>query len=232
MTLVVIFQGTDGLVLAADSRGTFIGSPRGLTIITDSMVKMFKLTKYVGIVVYGQGELAAQLVIEVQKSLTPQDLYVSQVLEKIRSILRSKYEDWFKAIPMENRPVVGFILGGLEEDGSAKIYLLSSPLDFAPQLCVTKVALGGILQYAAYLTRRLYNPEMSRKHLIPLAIYVISETATQDPRVGGPIRVAEISMDKGYIELEQKYIEEVIKRNEGINKRLRGFFFREEAERI
>ncbi|MEM0049772.1 MAG: hypothetical protein QXW39_04465, partial [Candidatus Bathyarchaeia archaeon] len=95
MTLVVIFQGTDGLVLAADSRGTFIGSPRGLTIITDSMVKMFKLTKYVGIVVYGQGELAAQLVIEVQKSLTPQDLYVSQVLEKIRSILRSKYGDWF-----------------------------------------------------------------------------------------------------------------------------------------
>ncbi|MEM3769520.1 MAG: hypothetical protein QXE37_05755, partial [Nitrososphaerales archaeon] len=83
-------------MLAADSRGTFIGDPRGLTIITDSMVKMFKLTKYVGTVVYGQEELAAQLVIEVQKSLTPQDLYVSQVLEKIRSILRSKYEDWFK----------------------------------------------------------------------------------------------------------------------------------------
>jgi 20S proteasome alpha/beta subunit len=231
VTLVVAFQGVDGLVLATDSRGT-IGDPRGLTAITDSMVKMFKLTKYVGILAYGQAELAAQLVTEVQKILKPEDLYVSQILEKVRTVLRTKYGDWLKAVPQENRPVVGFILGGLEEDGSAKIYYLSSPLDFAPQLAVTRIALGGIPQYATYLTHRLYNPKMSRKHLVSLAVYVISETATQDPKVGGPIRVAEISKDKGYIELEQNHIQEVMKRNEEINRKLREFFFGEVVEGI
>jgi 20S proteasome alpha/beta subunit len=196
------------------------------------MIKMFKLTSYVGILAYGQAELAAQLVAEVKTTLTPEEPYISQVLEKIRSILRSKYGDWFKAVPQEGRPAVGFILGGIEDDGSAKIYYLSSPLDFAPQLVVTRVALGGIPQYATYLTHRLYNPEMSRKHLVSLAVYVISETATQDPKVGGPIRVAEISKDKGYMELEQNCIQEVIRRNEGINRRLREFFFGEEVEGI
>jgi hypothetical protein len=41
---------------------------------------------------------------------------------------------------------------------------------------------------------------MSRSHLIALAIYVISETATQDPKVGGPIRVAADS-----VEFERNY---------------------------
>ena len=54
MALVVCFRGKDGLIFAADSRGT-IGDPRGLTAITDSMLKMFQLSQYVGIVAYGQG---------------------------------------------------------------------------------------------------------------------------------------------------------------------------------
>jgi len=224
LTLVVCFKGKDGLVFAADSRGT-IGDPRGLTAINDSMVKIFQLSKYAGIVTYGQAELAAQLVQEIKNTLKPEDIYISQILEKTRETLRSKHGDWFKNFPIDKRPVVAFILGGLEDDATSKIYYLSSPLDFAPQLCVTGVALGGVPQYATYLTHRLYNPEMSRKNLISLAIYVISETATQDPKVGGPIRVAEISKENGYIALEPSIISEVTLLNEEQNKLLRGFFF-------
>ncbi|MDW8005073.1 MAG: hypothetical protein RMI04_09710, partial [Thermofilaceae archaeon] len=74
MTLVVCFRGTDGLVLAADSRGT-IGDPRGLTAVTDSMIKIFKLSEYVGTLAYGQAELAAQLIEEVRKEITEEKYF-------------------------------------------------------------------------------------------------------------------------------------------------------------
>jgi len=226
MTLVVCFRGKDGLVLAADSRGT-IGDPRGLTAITDSMIKIFKLSKYVGTVAYGQAELAAQLVEEVRNSLK-EEKYFSPIFKVMRNTLREKYGSWMERIPIERRPVLGFIVAGFEENKDIKIYYLSSPLDFAPQLVQTGIALGGIPQYATYLTHRLYDPEMTREQLVHLAVYVISETSTQDPKVGGPIRVTEISWEKGYIELEQYHIEEVIQRNEKAHEKLRNFFLGKE----
>ena len=60
-----------------------------------------------------------------------------------------------------------------------------------------------------------------------LAAYVISETATQDPKVGGPIQMAEISAYKGFVEIADTEIREIIVRNEEQNKKLREFFFRE-----
>jgi len=42
MTLVTCFRGKDGVVLAADSRGT-IGDPRGLTAINDTQQKLLSL---------------------------------------------------------------------------------------------------------------------------------------------------------------------------------------------
>lgn len=223
-TLVVCLQGKDGLVLAADSRGT-IGDPRGLTAITDSQCKLFKLSKYVGIVSYGQAELAAQIISEIVKDLKPEDEYVTQVVNKTRKVLREKYHEWLKNVPLERQPVIGFILGGLEPSNEPKAYYLSSTLDFAPQLVTTDIALGGIPQYATYLAHRLYNPEMKRQQLVALAVYLISETATQDPKVGGPIRVAEISIERGYQEIEKPLIEEILSKNEEMNKKLREFFF-------
>jgi hypothetical protein len=42
MTLVATLEGKNGLVMAADSRGT-IGDPRGLTAINDTQTKLFRL---------------------------------------------------------------------------------------------------------------------------------------------------------------------------------------------
>jgi len=69
---------------------------------------------------------------------------------------------------------------------------------------------------------------MTRKHLISLAAYVISETATQDPKVGGPISVAEIPKEGEYRELKKDEVEKVIKMNDNKNEKLRKFFFGEE----
>ena len=107
--------------------------------------------------------------------------------------------------------------------------LCASPLDFAPQLCTTGLALGGIPQYATYLVHRFYDPQMSTGNLKLLAAYIIAETATQDPKVGGPIRMAEISTDEGYSELKESEISEVTEHNNELNRRLRDFFFPKEA---
>lgn len=71
----------------------------------------------------------------------------------------------------------------------------------------------------------LYNPQMAVVHLRALAAYLISETATQDPKVGGPIRIAEITPEKGYQELDESIVNEIIKKNEEQNLKLRKFFF-------
>ncbi len=228
MTLVACFRGRDGLVLAADSRGT-IGNPASLTAINDAQTKLFQLSKFVGIVTYGQAELAAQLITEVKARLEDTDAYFTPVFNKARDTIREKYQEWLTNVPIEHRPVVGFIVGGFEQDGQPKIYYLSSPLDFAPQLCTTGFGLGGIPQYATYLGHRLYDSQMSRKNLRSLAAYVITETASQDPKVGGPIRIAEISQQEGYHELGEVELTEVVKRNADLSKNLREFFFPKEG---
>jgi len=232
MTLVVCLKGRDGLVLAADSRGT-IGDPRGLTAINDSMIKLFKLSDYVGVLTFGQAELAAQLIQEIKNSLRPEDLYISQIVDETRNILRTEFNEWFKNIPVDRRyksVIIGFIIAGLEEDNTTKTYYLNSALDFAPQLVVTSIAMGGVPQYATYLTHRLFNPNMSIEGLISLAHYVITETATQDPKVGGLVRVVKITPENGYEILSQSDLDEIKKNNQRINKTLQHCFYVDDEE--
>jgi len=107
--------------------------------------------------------------------------------------------------------------------------MLNSALDFTPQLCVAKM-LAGVPQYATYLMHRLYNPQMKLVNVRALAVYLITETATQDPKVGGPVRMAEISLEKGYQELSENLIQSIIKKNDEQNIKLREFFFKGEED--
>lgn len=56
MTLIVALKGADGLVLAGDSRGTY-GDPRGVTAQNDSMIKLYQLTRYAGVLTAGNAGL-------------------------------------------------------------------------------------------------------------------------------------------------------------------------------
>jgi hypothetical protein len=44
------------MVLASDSRGTF-GDPRAVTAQNDNMKKLYLVSKYVGVILAGSGEL-------------------------------------------------------------------------------------------------------------------------------------------------------------------------------
>lgn len=223
MTLVVCLEGTNGLILAADSRGT-IGDPRGLTAVNDTHIKLFKLSNKVGILSFGQAELANQLITEVRNQLLNTDIYFTQVFNAARNKMIRSYNDWFKQFPIDKRPLLGFVIGGIEENNDKKVYYLTSSLDFAPQQCTSGFALGGVPQYATYLLHKFYNRTMERNQLASLAVYVVSETASQDPKVGGPIRMAEIPIDNNYRDFTNEQINTIIARNNVQNENLRQFF--------
>lgn len=228
MTLIVALQGRDGMVLAGDSRGT-IGDPRGLTAINDTQIKLFQLSPYCGIGTSGASELAAKIIDEFKVILSKKKLeYADDILNELRSCVKSRYDDWFAKFQPKDRPGLGFTLIGFHKDGTGKLlprtYFLASQTDFAPFLFPDGNCLAGVVQYAIYLKHRFYHPDMVVENLCRLAAYLIAETATQDPKVGGAIRIATIKDGAGYQELDDKQITEIIGLNNEQNEKLKQFF--------
>lgn len=225
MTLICALEGQDGLVLASDSRGT-IGDPRGLTAIRDVEKKIFKLSSLCGIAVSGSSELASQMIDEFLKKIEEESLeQISSIVDKIYNISKTLYNQWFgvrhwvtEKPLVDQRPVIIFILCGYNkiakqtrEELEKKIFFLNSQLDFAPHLCTSGYMMAGIPQYATYLMHKFYNPNMTVDNLKALAAYLISETASQDPKVGGPIKMAIIDSKAGYTEIADTAIRQIVK---------------------
>lgn len=234
MTLIVALEGQDGLVLATDSRGT-IGDPRGLTAVNDIQRKLFKLSDHCGIATSGSSELAARLIDQLRPQLGGQTS-TDQITQTTESFCRGQYHTWFGQRPwasqapmVDQRPSVIFIIAGYTNgampDFQPRIYLLSSALEFVPQLCQSGFMLAGVPQYATYLIHRLYDSTMNVRSLTSLAAYLITETATQDPKVGGPVRIAQLTPSEGFAELGEDAIQEIVSNNENQSQRLKEFFF-------
>ena len=223
MTLVVCVKAVDGIVLAADSRGT-VGDPRGLTAISDDMVKVFSLGKC-GISLAGASEMGAVLLDELQKHDAQSFGDIDKAVAKVVSVAAERFGEWFKLIPPDHRPPVLITLAGYrpEPKPKAMIYMLNSQMNFAPQLFAAH-CMTGVPQYAVYLIHRYYDPSITLQQAEALAEYLISETASQDPKVGGPVHIAEITPTGGYRELARDEVERIAKSNENLNLRLRQFF--------
>lgn len=237
MTLIAALEGQNGLVLASDSRGT-IGDPRGLTAINDTHRKIFQLSEYCGIATSGAAELNNRFIDYFIKHLAVKKLIdVDPIVNELIQWGKGQYHQWFGGKPFvtqgppitDQRPNMGFIVAGYNKnlDQKGRIYLLTSAMDFAPQLCTSGHMLAGVPQYATYLIHRLYNSQMRLNNIKNLSAYLIQETATQDPKVGGPIRMAQITIEDGYQELPENEISEITKKNEEQNTKLRKFFFAE-----
>lgn len=230
MSLAVALEGRDGVVLAADSRGT-IGDPRGLTAINDAQRKLFELSKYAGLATFGSGEIGAELARMIQEATEGElaEAHIDQVEGLTWQLARENYDRWFGRFEVGDRPVVGLLVGGLRDDGSARCVLLVSRLDFAPQPAAAGFMAGGTPQYATYLVHRFYDQQRSVGELANLAEYVIAETASQDPKVGGPIRIATITAQEGYKELAEKEVQDIRERNERQSEALKRSFYQREG---
>ena len=238
LTLVVCLKGKDGMVLASDSRGTF-GDPRATTAQNDNMKKVYAVSKYVGVLLAGSGELGSMIINEIQQKIEKDKREgVTPVMELVREILIKRYDEWFRGfqvIPVQGsvapvRPTLVVILGGYDLGNEGKpvvqrIYSLNCHSNFAPFLHDYGFALEGVPQYALYLLNRLYSLDSSVKNLLPLAAYVITETASQDGKVGGPVQMSTILPDAGCVTLSSEEINKIINSNINRSKNLKVSFF-------
>jgi len=227
-TLIITLRAKDGIVLAGDSRGT-VGDPRGLTAMRDTETKLFKLSTYVGLGISGSSELAASLVDVLNPKIEQGKLeHIDAIMGKTREVAKQCYDDWFAKFPLKDRPGLLLTLCGYEKamgKSEPKTYLLGSVMDFAPQLFPDGNCLAGVVQYAVYLMHRFYDPSMTCEQACRLAAYLITETATQDPKVGGTIKMARIR-PSGLLWVGDEEIKSMIQRNEEQNKQLRASFKR------
>lgn len=235
MTLLVALKGADGLVVAADSRGTF-GDPRGVTAQNDSQKKLYVISKYAAILTSGSGELGATIMQEVAAALK-NVTGVTPVMDTLRAHVRGRYGDWFArfaiqpGLPMPVRPDVAFIIAGYDVDAASspteqKIFQLISQTDFAPMLHNYGFALSGVAQYALYLLNRLYEKDSTVEQLKALAAYVITETASQDGKVGGRVQMATIAPTQECKELNAADVDQILAENERKGEALKASFFR------
>ncbi len=271
MTLLVALRAEDGLVLAADSRGTF-GDPRGVTAQNDSQQKARVLTRHVAVLQAGAGELGTNILARTQAALAgsisviqqagfgipgmappaptiqnippttpvPSD-GVTPVLTVLRDVTRASYQEWFPSVPAVPSPVAAqtgqspvrpgleFIVAGYEVDGESVsdplIYSMQSALDFAPARHDYGFAVAGVPTYALYLLNRLYQPGRSLDALTSLAVYVITETASQDGKVGGPVSVVQVDADQGCRVLDAHSVAQISAANVTRSDALRDSFY-------
>lgn len=217
MTLTIALQGSDCVVLGCDSRGTF-GDPRGgATAVIDIMLKTSVLSPHVGVLMGGAGELGDAVTMEFLDAQRGKAIDgVSEVMREFRTHLSQKWNEYFANVPFEHRPGCIFTLGGLDPGPSGdiynipRIYTLPSQFGFAPGLHRYGFACVGIPVYATYILNRRYERTASAEVLAGLVAFAIKETASQDQRVGGSIRIV-IIKPEGTKELDPAEIEELLK---------------------
>jgi len=223
-------------VLAADSRGTF-GDPRGVTAQNDTMIKAYVIGGS-GVLLAGSGEFGSLLLTDFSKERAGatgavEDL-VTNLVEFARDWSGRLFPNIAPVVPpilaqsgqAVSRPEIELLIGGYSEGGDPMIYHLASSYDWAPMLHNYGFAVAGVPQYALYLLNRLYDPARSMADLSALATYVITETASQDGKVGGPIRAIQVTKD-GAGELDSQEIHRIVELNETRQQALKDSFYSE-----
>jgi hypothetical protein len=232
MSLLVCLLGTDGLVLATDSRGTF-GDPRGVTAQNDLIKKLYLANERVGILVAGAGDLGSTVMSGFLALPDTPSLGITELTMALHRYAREQFKQWFELFtirpavsdPRPVRPDLNFMVAGFELNQAPKIYRMSASLDFAPMLHNYGFGIDGVAQYALYLLNRLYDPESAIEDLQCLAAYVITETASQDGKVGGAVQMATITALDAQI-LDLGAVEEILLTNRGRSQALKKSFLK------
>lgn len=224
MTLVAALQARDSIIFAGDNRGTF-GDPRGFMAVSDMRRKIFRLGEYCGIGVSGPPDLASFLLNQLQHELASRNpAYVDEILPFSRDRIRFMYNDAFRDLPPDRRPLIGFIIAGYEKAGAPRVYSISSDFEYAPMLSDPGFCILGLPLFPTYLVNRYYDSKAPKEQVAALAEYMIFETATQDPKVGGPITIAVITPSLGYREMSTDEVAAIHRRNEEQVTRLKTYF--------
>jgi 20S proteasome alpha/beta subunit len=237
MMLAIGIIAKDGVALASDSRAT-IGDPRGLTTVNDTVQKVFKITDFCGLAIAGEGGLAASIFDVFLRSLKEKpdynNLSIDEIVDLLRNTSINRYNEWFPHLKPQERPFLAMIVCGYRKSAEASldtplIFSLLSIRHFAPSTDTMGFAAVGIIPLATYLLNRLYTKnDINLKGAVELAAFCIRETASQDGKVGGELKLADFSKDKSFMLYNEKEVEIVKKRCEEFRKNLRNPIYAKE----
>jgi len=209
MTLVLAAHGTNFVILGADSRGTIGTEEQGLIIGLDDRSKLIEVAPHVGFLLYGLGDVGEMLLQGFRTSHGNLD-GVSLVAENFRAHCRQKWNEWLTGVQPEYFPRFGFLISGLDPDEAGRFvvphtYSLLSESGFVPGFHRKFIPMGCPM-LANYILNKRYREDLTLEALAPLVAYAISETASVDRRVGGPIKIAIID-SSGYRLIPEETIE-------------------------
>jgi len=209
MTLVIAAHGTNFVILGADSRGTIGTEEQGLIIGLDDRSKLIGVAPHVGFLLFGLGDVGEMLLHGFRTSHGNLD-GVSLVAENFRAHCRQTWNEWLTGVQPEYFPRFGFLISGLDPDEAGRFvvprtYSLLSESGFVPGFHRKFVPMGCTM-LANYILNKRYREDLTLEALGPLVAYAISETASVDRRVGGPIKIAIID-SSGYRLISEERVE-------------------------
>ncbi|MDG6918967.1 MAG: hypothetical protein JRN62_05975 [Nitrososphaerota archaeon] len=224
MTLALALRGSNGLVLAADSR---MSGPVGSA---DTSIKFLQVNREIGVMTYGLTEVGylaiTKLADEVNRTTEFREIrkrivYYSEIADVAERIFKSTFDDWVRTnkdkIPGLTRDspqlATGFILGGYDsnETNQFRIINWASPDFVRSERPDILAAQWGIAQY---VLQHAYYPEMTVRQLTKLAVFQLVETETISQTVGGPLQVATVTLESGFQKLSEKEVDTIIEENQ------------------
>jgi len=232
VTTIVVLEGTDGIVLASDSREASLDGFYN----DNSKQKLHKLSDNLGLLTSGEATLPITLIEQLKKKINDEPILkknVTQTAEQFRQILLNAYTQWFQIGIVNNpiKPDILFILTGYDvfpTSKEKKTYNLWSGMNFVPQPQIVGYATGGQYITARAIISRLYSRDKNIEDLTKLAVYAITESARTNLWVGGNVRVLRLK-DNGTEEpLSDTDIKAIITRNKRKGKNIEETFYEEE----
>ena len=225
MSTVLGFVGTDGIVLATDSRET--NTTEGGVALThkDDTQKIHQLTPYIGLATHGHAvSYSSQLLDLFNRHGLPQLAKEKGDIDSFSNgfaiFIRDQYDAWVRNVPAGflERPFyrMQFVLVGHTPEGAPKIiHLDSSPSGprLAPRLA-NPYYTGEIESVAMYWCSKLENQlhsGMPVEALKRLAVFIINETAKIHDRVGGPVQLAIVTQQQGFFKVPAEETNEIEK---------------------
>ena len=219
-----------GLILASDSRTTKGYSLEGPKS-RDNSLKFIQWDKNWAILTYGLTEIGLRGITtfreEASQKIRQGSATARQCVTEVPALFQKLSEEWSQEngdFPRRDRDV-GFVVAGYDTHEKApKVLNLQSPA-FEPNTVTSNYFIAGQWYIARYLMGYLYSDDISLKHAMRMAVYMLDETASVEPTVGGPVNLATVTKRAGVQWIPNDTIETMKTRNSGFRRQLAARLF-------
>jgi len=216
LSLTIALMGTDGLILAADSRtteGYTLAGPK----IRDDSVKFIQLNESWGVLTYGLSDIGQAGITALKEKVLkgPGNLSLASVLEESTQIFSRVSSDWSRSNPeiMRRDKDVGFMIGGYDRrERGFRVFNFQSP-DFLSNKLNGRCLLGGQWHISKFLVKKFFTEDAGTDILKALAVFLLDATMTVEKTVGGAIRLAIVTESKGFEWVQEEEMSHLLESN-------------------